>query len=97
MAKTLYVGNLPWTITEDDLTNAFQAHGQVISARIITEKGTGRSKGFGFIDVEDSDAPNMIKLMNGFQLGGRPLIVSEAKPKQATETEGRSSFEARNA
>lgn len=97
MAKTLYVGNLSWATTEEDLTGAFEAHGQVISARVITEKGSGRSKGFGFVEVEDSDAPNMIKLMNGFQFGGRALIVNEAKPKQAAEERGSGSLEARNA
>ena len=82
MSKTLYVGNLPWSTTEADLTTAFEAHGQVISARIITERETGRSRGFGFVEVEDADAANMVKLMNGFQFGGRPLIVNEAKPRQ---------------
>ena len=82
MSKTLYVGNLPWSITEADLTTAFEAHGQVISSRIITERETGRSRGFGFVEVEDADASNMVKLMNDFQLGGRPLIVNEARPRQ---------------
>lgn len=81
MAKSLYVGNLPWTISEDELRQAFEAHGQVISARIISERETGRSRGFGFVEVEDNDAPKMVKEMNGFQLGGRGLIVNEARPK----------------
>lgn len=83
MVKTLYVGNLPWSCTEAELTAAFEAHAPVISARIITERETGRSRGFGFVEVEDNDAPKVIKEMNGFQLGGRSLIVNEARPKAA--------------
>lgn len=81
MAKTLYVGNLPWNISEQELRQAFEAHAPVNSARIITERETGRARGFGFIEVEDNDAPKVIKEMNGFQLGGRSLIVNEARPK----------------
>ena len=88
MTKTLYVGNLPWSTNEADLTAAFEAHGPVVSARIVTEKGTGRSRGFGFVEVEDPDAEKMVKAMNGFQFGGRPLIVNEARPKQAREDRG---------
>ena len=83
MVKTLYVGNLPWSISEQELSTAFEAHAPVISARIITERETGRSRGFGFVEVEDNDAPKVIKEMNGFQLGGRSLIVNEARPKAA--------------
>ena len=85
MSKTLYVGNLPWQTTEAELTNAFEAHGQVISSRIVTERETGRSRGFGFVEVEDADAQKMVKAMNGFTLGGRALIVNEARPKQPRE------------
>jgi RNA recognition motif-containing protein len=81
VVKTLYVGNLPWSISEAELRDAFEAHGPVISARVITERESGRSKGFGFVEVEDNDAPKVIKEMNGFQLGGRSLIVNEARPK----------------
>ena len=83
MVKTLYVGNLPWSISEQELSAAFEAHAPVMSARIITERETGRSRGFGFVEVEDNDAPKVIKEMNGFQLGGRSLIVNEARPKAA--------------
>lgn len=81
MVKTLYVGNLPWNISEQELRSAFEAHAPVTSARIITERETGRSRGFGFVEVEDNDAPKVIKELNGFQLGGRSLIVNEARPK----------------
>ena len=83
MVKALYVGNLPWTISEQELSAAFEAHAPITSARIITEPETGRSRGFGFVEVEDNDAPKVIKEMNGFQLGGRSLIVNEARPKAA--------------
>lgn len=81
MTKTLYVGNLPWKTSEAELTSAFEAHIPVISTRIITETETGRSKGFGFIEVEDNDLEKAIKEMHGLQFAGRNLIVSEAKPK----------------
>ena len=83
MVKSLYVGNLPWTISEEELRQAFEAHASVTSARIISERETGRSRGFGFVEVEDNDAPKVIKEMNGFQLSGRSLIVNEARPKSS--------------
>jgi RNA recognition motif-containing protein len=81
VVKTLYVGNLSWGTTEEELRQAFEAHAPVTSARIISERETGRSRGFGFIEVENNDAPKVVKEMNGFQLGGRSLIVNEARPK----------------
>ena len=83
MVKTLYVGNLPWSLNNAELSAAFESHAPVISARIVSERETGRSRGFGFVEVEDNDAPKVIKEMNGFQLGGRSLIVNEARPKAA--------------
>jgi RNA recognition motif-containing protein len=83
VSKTLYVGNLPWQTNEAELTSAFEAHGQVISSRIVTERETGKSRGFGFVEVEDDDAGKMIKAMNGFSMGGRDIMVNEARPKQA--------------
>ena len=83
MSKTLYVGNLPWQTTEAELTSSFEAHGQVISSRIVTESETGRSRGFGFVEVEDADAQKMIKAMNGYTMGGRAIMVNEARPKQS--------------
>jgi len=82
MSKTLYVGNLPWGTTEADLADAFRPHGSVISSRIITDKETGRSRGFGFVEVEDADVDNMINAMNGAEFGGRQVVVNEAKPRQ---------------
>lgn len=83
MAKTLYVGNLPWSSTDTDLADAFRPHGAVISTRIITDKETGRSRGFGFVEVEDEDADKIVEAMNGAQIAGRQIVVNEAKPRQA--------------
>jgi RNA recognition motif-containing protein len=84
MTKTLYVGNLPWSTTEDDLMNAFSGQTQVKSARIITDRETGRSRGFGFVEVPDEDVERVISSMNGADFNGRQLIVNEAKPKERT-------------
>ncbi|MDA8235279.1 MAG: RNA-binding protein [Clostridia bacterium] len=83
MVRTLYVGNLPWGTKPEDLTEAFAAHGEVVSSRIITDKETGRSRGFGFVEVSDADADRMIEVMNGADFNGRPLTVNEAKPREA--------------
>ncbi|QJW46441.1 RNA-binding protein [bacterium BFN5] len=82
MAKTLYVGNLPWSTTDTALTEAFSPHGNVISSRIITDKETGRSRGFGFVEVDDADADKMVEAMHGSEFGGRQIVVNEAKPRQ---------------
>lgn len=82
MSRTLYVGNLPWGTSETDLADIFRPHGEVVSSRIITDKETGRSRGFGFVEVGDGDADRMIDAMNGADVGGRQVVVNEAKPKQ---------------
>jgi RNA recognition motif-containing protein len=82
MATTLYVGNLPWNTTADELCEFFATYGQVDSSRIITDRETGRSRGFGFIEVGEADATRMAEELNGMDFGGRPLTVNEAKPKQ---------------
>lgn len=83
VAKTLYVGNLPWGTTEAELAEAFAAHVPVISCRIITDRQTGRSRGFGFVEVEDADVERAVQSMNGYLLGGRQLVVNEARPRPA--------------
>ena len=80
MTKTIYVGNIPWSTTEGQLKEYFSEHGEIISARIITERATGRSRGYGFLEVEDQDAEKIIEL-NGSELEGRKLVVNEAKPR----------------
>lgn len=82
MAKTLYVGNLPWSTTESALVEAFSEHGSVVSSRIITDRETGRSRGFGFVEVEDDEVDKMVSAMNGTDFGGRQIVVNEAKPRQ---------------
>ena len=82
MTKTLFVGNLPWSATEDDLTRAFAQHGEVVAARVATDRDTGRSRGFGFVEVPEEYAEAMIAAMNGADMGGRPLTVNEARPRE---------------
>lgn len=82
MVRTLYVGNLPWTAKPEDIASIFSSYGEIVSSRIITDRETGRSRGFGFIEVNDGDADKMVQLLNGADMGGRPLTVNEAKPKQ---------------
>ena len=83
LTRTLYVGNLPWTTTEADLATFFGAAGTVKSSRIITDRESGRSRGFGFVEVNDEDVERFIAEFNGKNLGGREIVVNEAKPRQA--------------
>lgn len=82
MARTLYVGNLPWATTPQDLADVFSAYGQVISSRIIKDKETNRSRGFGFVEVTDEDADAMVEAVNGKEYNGRILTVNEAKARE---------------
>ena len=79
----IYVGNLDFKVNENDLSELFEEHGEVSSAKIITDKYNGRSKGFGFITMEDEDeANNAIKALNGSKFENRELIVNEARPRK---------------
>jgi RNA recognition motif-containing protein len=81
--KKLYVGSLPYTTTEDELRSLFEAYGPIDSVRIVVDKMTGRSKGFGFVEMTNAeDAKRAVEEMNGSQLGGRTLIVNDARPEQ---------------
>lgn len=81
MGKKLYVGNLPFTTTDSDLNEIFTQVGQVSSAKVIMDRDSGRSKGFGFVEMNsDEEAQNAITQFNGAQLNGRPLTVNEARP-----------------
>ena len=83
MGNKLYVGNLPYSFRDEDLLNAFSAHGSVSSAKVMMERDTGRSKGFGFVEMgSDAEAQAAIKGMNGQQYGGRGLVVNEARPME---------------
>lgn len=83
MAKKLYVGNLPHAVDNDELQTIFEAHGKVTSAAVITDRYSGRSKGFGFVEMAtDEEAKAAIKAMHGAEVGGRPLTVNEARPRE---------------
>ena len=84
MAKKLYIGGLPYTSSEDSLKAAFEQVGPVASATIIVDKMTGRSRGFGFVEMEnDDDAEKAIEMWNGKDFEGRRLTVNEARPLEA--------------
>jgi len=83
MAKRLYVGSLPYETTEQELRDAFSQAGAVESASIIMDRMTGRSKGFGFVEMSnDDEAAKAIEMWNGKELGGRTLVVNEARPME---------------
>ena len=83
MGKKLYVGNLPYSATEQDLLDKFAESGTVESAKLITDRGTGRSKGFGFVEMaSDAEAQAAIDALNGTDYDGRPMTVNEARPQQ---------------
>ena len=85
MFMNIYVGNLSYDISEADLREAFEAFGEVDSAKIITDRDTGRSKGFGFVEMPDQgNGTTAIDGLNGQELGGRPLRVNEARPRERT-------------
>jgi len=80
--KKIYVGNLPWTCTEDELRDFFAEYGSVHSVAIILDRDTGRSRGFGFVEMEDADADNAISAADGKDMDGRPLRVNEAQERR---------------
>lgn len=95
MGKKLYVGNLPFSTTEAALNEMFAQSGTVDSVRVITDRDTGRSKGFGFVEMStDEDARNAISSFDGTQLEGRQIVVNEARPMEKREggARGRSGF-----
>jgi cold-inducible RNA-binding protein len=83
MATNLYVGNLPYKLTDDELAAHFSQAGSVVKATIISDRATGRSKGFAFVEMaSDEDAQKAIEMLNGQEFGGRPLRVNEARPRE---------------
>jgi RNA recognition motif-containing protein len=83
MAKNIYVGNLVWDATADDLLALFQEHGHVARAQVITDRETGRSRGFGFVEMDnDEEAQKAIDALNGTPFKGRALTVNEARPRE---------------
>ena len=92
MSKKIYVGNLSFSTTEEEITSLFEEMGAVETVSIITDRDTGRSKGFGFVSMNDEDADKAIEAMNGKEVGGRALTVNEARPmvkKDFTSRAGR--------
>ena len=78
----IYVGNISWGLTDQDLENVFAEHGTVTSAKIITDRATGRSRGFGFVEMSDG-AEDAIAALNDAEVEGRKLVVNESKPRES--------------
>ncbi|MEE9282121.1 MAG: RNA-binding protein [Myxococcota bacterium] len=88
MAKRIYVGNLPYTTTEDELRELFGRHGSVESVNLIVDRDTGRSRGFAFVEMDPSGADAAISALNGQDLGGRSLRIDEARERGAGDRGG---------
>ena len=89
MTKSIYVGNLPYSATEEELQTAFSAHGTVHSVKLITDRETGKPRGFAFVEMDPQDADGAVEAMNGFQMGGRPLRVNLAQERAPRGGSGR--------
>lgn len=97
MSVKIYVGGLPYSTSESELTDLFTQHGTVQSTKVITDKYTGQSRGFGFVEMSTGDeAKAAIGALNGTQLGGRTLTVNEARPQEARSGSGGRGFGGRN-
>ncbi len=82
MSTKLFVGSLPWSVDDKALQTAFEEHGTVVSAKVVKDRDTGRSRGFGFVEMEDAnDAKNAISALNNSEFKGRNIVVNEAKPR----------------
>ncbi|MCJ7553356.1 MAG: RNA-binding protein [Ignavibacteriaceae bacterium] len=82
MSTKLFVGSLPWSVSDEELKETFEKHGTVVSAKVITDRDTRRSRGFGFVEMESSsDASNAISALNDSELNGRNIVVNEAKAR----------------
>ncbi|HEV8240285.1 MAG TPA: RNA-binding protein [Thermoanaerobaculia bacterium] len=78
----IYVGNLPYSATEDELRELFSAHGEVSSVSLVNDRETGRPRGFGFVEMAGDEAQSAIQALDGSQMGGRTLKVNEARPRE---------------
>ena len=82
MSTKLFVGSLPWSVNDEELKEKFEKHGNVVSAKVITDRDTRRSRAFGFVEMESSsDANNAIKALNNSEIDGRNIVVNEAKAR----------------
>ena len=82
MSTNIYVGNLSYDTRDDNLAAAFEQYGEVISARVVTDRETGRSRGFGFVEMDNDGGQAAIQALNGYELDGRALKVNEARPRE---------------
>src|SRR5688572_30470050 len=97
LKMNIYVGNLSWNLKDQDLSNLFAAHGEVISAKIVNDKFTNRSKGFGFVEMANDDqAQAAIAALNGTEVDGRNIVVNESRPKQEGGSGGGGGFKKRS-
>ncbi len=81
MAKRIYVGNLSFSSTTDEVTELFEQYGSVHAVNLVTDRDTGRPRGFGFVEMDDEDAASAIEALDGVSFGGRTLKVNEARPR----------------
>jgi RNA recognition motif-containing protein len=89
---TIYVGNLPFNATEQDVRVLFERHGKVDSVKLINDRETGKPRGFGFVDMPSGEAQSAIQALNGFQMNGRPLRVNEAQERPQRPRQGGGPF-----
>jgi RNA recognition motif-containing protein len=92
MSKSLYVGNLPWSATEADVRDLFSQYGEVTSVNLITDRETGRARGFGFVEIADADAQKAIEALDNYSYNGRNLKVNESKPREERPRTSRPSY-----
>jgi RNA recognition motif-containing protein len=97
LKMNIYVGNLSWNLKDQDLQNLFASHGEVTSAKIVNDKFTNRSKGFGFVEMANDDEANAaIAALNGTEVDGRNIVVNESRPKPEGERSGGGGFKKRS-
>ena len=82
MATSIYVGNLPWYATQEGVESLFSPYGEVLSVKLVSDRETGRARGFGFVEMEDADAINAIAALDGKEFEGRALRINKAEPKK---------------
>ena len=82
MATSIYVGNLPWSATQESVESLFSPYGEVLSVKLVSDRETGRARGFGFVEMEDGDAINAIAALDGKEFEGRALRINKAEPKK---------------
>ncbi|MFH1913517.1 MAG: RNA-binding protein [Pseudomonadota bacterium] len=80
--KSIYVGNIPFSVSENDIRDMFGAYGRVVSVKLVEDRETGRFRGFGFVEMDDADALSAIEALDGKDMSGRTLKVNEARPKE---------------